>query len=287
MTDKNSTNDLRALIRLNAVDFVEAFDIPHVEILDLLLRIPMQFPARSISKTVLDYDHLINTRGLQAASQWLVGLFAQRVSIYNSEAVPATGPVLLVSNHPGMVDAIAIFASIVRKDLLIIAKERPALHHLGNLSNHLIYVPESDHGRISTVRQTTGYLRAGKSLLLFPAGEIEPDPALHPNLAVQKLKTWSQSISLFARCVPGLTILPVAVSGVISRSALRNPLIHLYHTQARRDWVAATLMILYKSYRDVTVDVRYGTPIKIAGDDDIRSLAIDVSEQMASLYRQQ
>lgn len=286
MADEYSPKLVEQLTRLNSIDFIEAFDLPRLPMLDILMQLPIQFPARSISRIVAQYDNAIHQDGLQAASQWLVSEVVQRTMIYKSENIPQTGPLLLVSNHPGMVDAMAIFASIARKDLLIIAKDRPILRLLQHVSEHLIFAPDSDNARIATIRKTTQHLRAGNSLLLFPAGKIEPDPALHLNSAIKELNTWSRSIALFARAVPNLTILPVAVSGVISARALRNPITSLYGSQERRDWVAATLMVIYESNRNVTVKVRYGSPIKITSNEDVKTLSSEVHQQMESLYHQ-
>lgn len=95
----------------------------------------------------------------------------------------------------------------------------------------------------------------------FPGGQIEPDPALHPD-AADSLKRWSDSIDLLARLVPELTVLPVAVSGVISPNALRSPLARLYRTDKQREWVAATLQVMLPRYRDTHVTVRFGQPIR-------------------------
>ena len=103
-------------------------------------------------------------------------------------------------------------------------------------------------------------LRAGGALLHFPAGEIEPDPAYYAS-AVQSLAGWSASIALFARQVPELTILPVAVSGVISLRALRSPLAQLYREGRRRSWVAATLQVMFTRWRDCEVTLRFGAPL--------------------------
>ena len=51
-------------------------------------------------------------------------------------------------------------------------------------------------------------------------------------------------------------VVPVAVTGVISTSALRNPLIHLRRRRRDREWLAATLQVLVPALRNV--DARGG-----------------------------
>ena len=97
-------------------------------------------------------------------------------------------------------------------------------------------------------------------MLTFPGGRIEPDPAVLPG-AVEALDSWSSSADLFARLTPGLAVVPVAVSGVISPSALRNPLIHLRCSRRDREWLAATFQLLVPALRDVEARVEFGRPI--------------------------
>ena len=97
-------------------------------------------------------------------------------------------------------------------------------------------------------------------MLTFPRGRIEPDPAVLPG-AVEALGRWSSSADLFARLAPGLTVVPVVVSGVISPRALRVPLTRLRRRKRDREWLAATLQMLTPALRDVEVRVEFGRPI--------------------------
>jgi 1-acyl-sn-glycerol-3-phosphate acyltransferase len=241
----------------NALDMTKAFK------LDLLHRViePVFLgAARRITETVFHYDHLVGSKGLAASSAWLVAQFTDSVQVVG-DLPPAEGPLLIVSNHPGLVDAMAIFAQVQRDDLRILAAERPVLRLLPNIMPYLIFVPDSPQHRLPAVRTAAAHLRAGGALLNFPGGQIEPDPALHAD-AADILHRWSDSIDLLARLVPELTILPVAVSGVISQHALRHPLTRFYRTDKQREWVAATLQVMLTRYRDVHVTVRFGQPIQ-------------------------
>ena len=109
-------------------------------------------------------------------------------------------------------------------------------------------------GRPGVARAAARHLRGGGAVLTFPGGRIEPDPAVLPG-AVEALDHWSSSADLFARLTPGLAVVPVVVSGVISPSALRNPLTHLRRRRRDREWLAATLQVLIPALRNVDARV--------------------------------
>ena len=91
--------------------------------------------------------------------------------------------------------------------------------------------------------------------------------------AAEALERWSGSVDLFARLVPNLTVVPVVVSGVLSRAALRNPLIRIRRRRSDREWLAATFQMLLPALRNVTTRVEFGVAIR-AGDVDRVSPAV-------------
>lgn len=247
----------RAAVMQNAMDMTRAF---RLDPLHNLLRRVFEGPARRVTETVFHYDHLVGRDGLASSSVWLLEQFTNSVRVVGSPP-PQSGPLLIVSNHPGMVDAMAVFAQVQRPDLRIIAAERPVLRLLPNILPYLIIVPDDPQRRLPVVRTAAAHLKNGGVLLNYPGGHIEPDPALHPDAAAS-LAHWSDSVDILARLVPDLTILPVAVSGVISPRALRHPLARVYRTAKQREWVAATLQVMLPRYRDTDVVVRFGQPFR-------------------------
>jgi 1-acyl-sn-glycerol-3-phosphate acyltransferase len=220
----------------------------------------------------------VGSTGLAAGSAWLLEQFTRFVVV--GMPPPAYGPLLIVGNHPGVVDAMVICAQVPRDDLRILAAERPMLRLMPNVRARLIFVPDDPRRRLSAIRATASHLRTGGSLLTFPGGNIEPDPALHSD-AANCLQHWSDSLDLLARLVPKLTIVPTVTSGVISMNALRHPLSRLYRTAKQREWVAATLQVMLPRYRDTQVTLRFGKPIH----STTRPTPL-VIEQMRSLIAQ-
>jgi hypothetical protein len=108
-------------------------------------------------------------------------------------------------------------------------------------------------------------LAAGGALLTFPAGEIEPDPALLPG-AHASLARWPDAVAVFLRIGRGTPFVPAVVSGVLSATALRHPFTRLRRRAADRHWLAALLQLLRPDRHPIAVEVRMGAPVEAAAD---------------------
>ena len=209
---------------------------------------------------------MVGSCGLHVGASWIVHTFARRLEIYGAELVPRRGPLLVLSNHPGMSDAMALFTAVRRADLKVIAAERKLLRLLPNISSHLVFIPEGEdesRGRMSGMRAIAAHLRRSGAALIYPAGRIEPDPLVMPDV-IDALANWSESVTLFARLAPETLVLPVAVGGTISAAALRNPIPRLYRKRRDREWAAATLQVLIPAYRPPVVRVVFAEPFHAA-----------------------
>lgn len=229
---------------------------------------------------LLEMDAAIARGGLSAGADVVLDRYAGTVTIRGAERVPASGPLVVTANHAGTVDAPALWRLLsVRDDLLIIALDRPILRAVPNLASRLLTVKSEAHVRSRLVRQVAGHLRSGGAVLTFPAGTIEPDPALRPEDALSALGCWGRGVELFVRLVPATAVLPVAVSGVISQRMLRSPIARWRSTPERRELAAATLQALL---RDRSVD-----PVVVAGEPlrNAPSL-VEIRAAMAELVRE-
>jgi Acyltransferase len=255
-----SDDSLERLTQLCVEDLICAFGLGGVSHGRALMESISRIPARRLARQILTYDRIVGESGLGTGGAWALKRLSRNTSIEGRENVPRRRPLLLVSNHPGLADAVALFAATPRDDLRVIAADRPFLEALPNTSRHLLTVRETSAGRSGVVRAAARHLRSDGAVLTFPGGRIEPDPAISPG-AVEALNRWSSSADLFARLVPGLVVVPVVVSGVISPSALRNPLIHLRRSRRDREWLAATLQVLVPALRNVDARVEFGSPL--------------------------
>jgi len=258
---------LDTLVRINIQDLLEAWGLGKVRRGRQLLDWICAPAARQFAREIIAYDNAVGADGLQSGSAWMVERVVQHIEARGQADIPATGPLLILSNHPGLMDAVSLFATLPRPDLRIIAADRPFLRALPHTDRYLIYVPEQAEGRMGVVREATKHLRQGGAILTFPAGHIEPDPETMPG-AVESLQTWAESIAVFARLAPQTRIVPAIVSGVITAAALRHPLARIRRAQKDREWLAATLQIIlqrfFAAYKPACVRVSYGEPLLAA-----------------------
>jgi 1-acyl-sn-glycerol-3-phosphate acyltransferase len=273
---------VEVLTRVCVDELLDAFGVGGVgrgrRPLELLFRVP----SKRLARQVATYDEIVGESGLAAGGAWALERMARRVEVEDQENVPPQGPLLLVANHPGLADALALFATVPRRDLRVVAAERPFLAALPNTSRYLIPVSEaSPTKRLGAVRIATRHLRGGGAILTFPGGKIEPDPAVLPG-AIQALERWSESLDLFARLVPGLTIVPAVVSGVLSPTALHNPLIFVRRRPRDREWLAASIQMLTPALRNVTTRIAFGRHVR-AGDVPDRTTKEAVLEEARRL----
>lgn len=262
------SEQLAMLIQANTDDILGAFGLGGVRRGRRVLELLCRGAARGLARTVVAYDEQVAAGGLRAGGVWAMRRFGARLEVAGAEHIPAAGPLLIVANHPGLSDTTALFAAIERSDLRIVAADRLFLRALPHTSPHLLYIDETATSRFGAVRAAARHLRDGGAVLTFPAGRIEPDPAVLVG-AERSLDSWSESIELLARLTPGVAIVPAIVGGVLSPAALRHPLTALRRRPQDKQWLAALLQIQLRSLQGVTVSVAFGRPLCTGADETI------------------
>ena len=185
------------------------------------------FSAHRFANLAVNLDNTVSMHGFRRALQDFIEPLVRDMGVWGREHIPQDGPLLIVSNHPGAIDGMAIGATLPRDDLNIIATGFPLLQRLPATREHIIFIDPQAPMNIAGVRSTIGHLQSGGSVLIFPSGRVEPDPAIMPN-ARHSLQNWSPSIELFLRKVPQTQVMVTIVSGVLSPIFLHNPLIRLW-----------------------------------------------------------
>jgi hypothetical protein len=278
------------LTQINLNDLVSSFGWEKYPLLASMLRHLFIRPARTFAQHMVDFDSATGQVGLgEASKQTLRAHYVKDVRVHGIENIPANGPTLFLSNHPGMVDTLALFSSINRPDLRIIAVHRPFLMSLVNVSKQLSYISDDSAERIRTTRQISSHLRSGGSALTFPAGEIEPDPTVYDD-AEDSLNNWTDSAGVFIRFARDLKIVPVLVSGVIWDKAVRHFITRLKRTRFERDKLATAIqsfpMMSYNG-RPTTVHVQFAKSITLdeVGSTDTRAIHEVIIHRMRGLIQ--
>ena len=268
-----SRAQIKTLTEVCIDDLLDALGLSRLRRSRRPLKLLIRIPGRRLARQIATYDEIVGKFGLSAGGEWALERMTRRLKVEGGERVPRDGSLLLVSNHPGLSDAVALFASIPRPDLRVVASEWPLLDVLPNTSRHLFTITERPARRLGAVRAAARHLRGGGALLNFPAGRMEPDPAVMPG-AVEALGRWSANVDLFARLAPNLTIVPVVVSGVLSPAAFGNPLTRLRRTEEDRRWLASNLQMLVPALRNVSPRVTFGPPIRDSAGETISTVVL-------------
>jgi hypothetical protein len=211
----------RELATISAREMVAALGVRNApQLLERSLALPFFAASRGLGETLAAFAADVSQLGLPEAAGRALSRFGVGLSV-SGPHVP-DGPCLVLANHPGAYDALALMRAIDRRDLLVLAADRPFLRALPGLSEHLVFVPEDAAKRAGALKRSLRWLRRGGALLHFPAGRIEPDADFAPE-SQGLLEPWQPGVSsLVAACERACGQLVVAgVRGVHSARAKR------------------------------------------------------------------
>ena len=266
-------DSLARLTDINLDDLVNSIGWQDSPRLAKLLRTLSRPAARKFARQMQEFDSQAGETDLTPASRYMLEKYVKDVRVYGLERIPSQGPILALSNHPGMTDTLCLFAAINRPDLRIIALDRPFLQSLPNVSRQLFFISDDSKERLSAVRKAAAHLRGGGAVLTFPAGKIEPDPQVYPG-ALESLNHWTDSAGVFLRLAPETRILPMLVSGVLWKKVVSNPFTKLKKVREDREKLGAAFQLLAQvifNLHPLIVTVQVGEPV---GLTEIRSTEI-------------
>lgn len=264
-------NDLaRELATLSASEMVAALGVRRgPAFLRKGLALPFYVASRTLGHTLAQLDHDVAARGLPAAAQRALHSFG--VALHTGGASALEGPRLVLANHPGAYDALALMSALGRRDLLILAADRGFLRALPRLSAHFLFVGESAAQRAGSLKRAVTHLRRGGALLHFPAGQIEPDADFEPE-AASWLKPWQPGVHALVEACGKADgrVLVAGVRGVHSPRAKRWRLNRA--AEQRGITTLSPLLQMVGKLRDVTTRV---CCLEAGSADGWRNLAAD------------
>ena len=156
--------------------------------------------------------------------RWLcrnsVRIFFRRIEVEGIENVPASGPVLLVPNHPNaLVDALVVLMHL-KRPISLTAKSTLAdiffLRQVIKSTNIILFHRKKDTAKgadpsrnAQALAECRDRLEQGEAILIFPEGQSHSDPGLRP------LRTGAARIALdcldSGGAAAGLVIVPVGL----------------------------------------------------------------------------
>jgi hypothetical protein len=244
-----------------------ALGLPRTGRLQALLRPLIWPPAHRFATFAAELDRRAALDGATAAARWALSLFTEDTRALGTEFIPASGPLLVASNHPGSYDSLLIIASLAREDLKIFVSDVPFLRKLVGCSPYFLHTPGDPHARMAALRAGIQHLRAGGALLVFATGVVDPDPALRPG-AREALQGWSASLPLLVRQAPETATLVTLVSGVVAPACFHHPLTRLRREPPMKQFLAEFLQIsqqvLFHRRFPLTPTVRFALPLTAA-----------------------
>lgn len=224
----------------------------------MLMALILWVPSLFFALRLYQFDSRIGKMTLQKASKWFLLKFYKGVIIKGTPP-PLTGGLLIVANHPGAGDTLALLSSLDRSDVVIVANDRPFFRYLPNLTENLLLVPQEPEKRVHTLRSMVRNLRKGNVLVLYAAGEIEKDPFLHPDEGLA-FDTWSSSIGLLVHKAKKegfqFSIAPAITSGVLPPQTLRKA----DSTEEKR---AVGKIIAWKAGKDTEITLLWGSTLPV------------------------
>ncbi len=260
--------DIHTLKETLVYELTKALALPQKEWTKNIIRAIFGRAAQAAAEVGIGLDRATAKGGIPAGARWVLPRFVKDHESRGVENIPATGPLVIASNHPANVDSIVISAHINRTDYKAIIGDIPFFEHLPHVSQNAIFAPDPGNtmGRMQVIRESIRHLKCGGSLLIFPRGEIEADPEFMPH-PDEEFHHWSRSLEIFLQHVPGLQILVTIASGVISPKAFQHPI--TWFRKARPDkqrlaflYQLAQQMLSGREIFGLTPRVTFGEVIK-------------------------
>jgi 1-acyl-sn-glycerol-3-phosphate acyltransferase len=209
----------------------------------------------------------IGYRGLRLAATLLLAC-QTRLRVYGVERIPRSGAVLLVANHLGAIDPVAIALRIPRMVRILAKAEILTFPVLGGLARLGAVIPirrgESDREALRTV---VDQLWDGQAALVFPEGTFRrvPEPA-----AMAAVKPGAAWLALRT----GATVVPVGIWGTE----------RVWHPS--RGWMLWHRPHVYVVFGEpYLVKPRQGVPTKTAIAESAAEMARRIASLVPAEYR--
>jgi len=219
------------------------------------------------------FDQIIKEMGLPAASAWALTHFCSNLQVHGSEFIPDQGPLLVVSNHPGTYDALALFSILEGHNIRSVSTVIPFLNLLPNARYHFLFTPRHDvRERMLVFRNAIKHLQSGGTVVYFGSGHRDPDPAVYPG-AGRSIDNWLNVFDTFFKYVKDLKLLLTIISGVVSAKWAKHPITWFRRKQIDKQRLAEFGQVITQLRKPgklmMTPRVSFGKPFS---ENDLRQV---------------
>jgi hypothetical protein len=279
------------LARLSAEEIVAALGLtgapPAVR---SMIRMSFTTVSAPLGRVLARFDTRIGTLGLAAAAATTLAELGASWT-REGEPPPASGPLLVVANHPGAYDALVLLAALGRDDAAIVATDRRLLRAMPSLALRLMFVPEAPSApavqRAHGLRRALRHLATGGAVVHFGAGRIEPDPAFPGDHEGPLLAPWKHGTGALVRSAgrTGGAVVVAIVEGVHSPRAKRLLVTRLVERRGLTTF-APLLQVALRRYRCVEATARFAPATQareLARDGDDASITSRVRDRAFAL----
>ena len=224
-------------------------------------------PTDRFARIFAAADEATSKEGLYGGARSIVRDLSIRLRVKGAEAIPPDGPLMVVSNHPGAYDSVAIAASVPRHDLKILVAETSFYRTLPFISQHMIFARDDPTSRMLSVRQAIRHLQNGGALLQFGSGKIDADPAVE-GTAVEDLANWSPSLNIMLRKAAETRVVIAIASGVLLRRFAEHPFTRLRRQPMARRRLAEFMQVIQQLLKPEAVHAQaclsFAPPVSVA-----------------------
>lgn len=243
-----------------------AFGLKHRGVLRRTLGWVFALPTRRFARRMVAVDDAVAVGGAPAGCRVMMEALNVQITAQGIENIPTSGPVLILSNHPGAYDSMAIGSLLPRKDLNAVVSATRLYGTLPHIRPRLLFVSREPGENMASLRGAIERLSRGESLLQFGSGRIEPDPATDP-VGDDVFARWSPSLEVLLRKVPGLAVVPTIASGVLLRR-FRNSLIARLRKEDKdrrrlAEFIQVIQQLVFPKSVDAQASISFGPPFTL------------------------